>query len=126
MPLTLNWRREGANAGAGDAAENCGNAHPDAPLGVEYAPRDRRGWVRVSEITLSGVGSGSGRGRARGGMHSDANAHASGCAAMPQSEISRTGSREWNNPQRGRSLQWEGTRAAGERTVTRMRAQPGP
>src|SRR5712691_12932411 len=37
---------------------------------------DRRGWVRASEITLSGAARCSGRGRARGGTHSNANAHA--------------------------------------------------
>jgi hypothetical protein len=89
------------------------NAHPSAPLGGGKWGRNRRGLVRTSEMTLSGVGRCSGRGRACRASHSGAIAHASGWFAMPHSGLLRAGSHGCINPHRGCPLQREGMRARG-------------
>jgi len=65
--------------------------------------------VRVSEMTLSGVGHCSGRGHARRESHSSTIAHASGWFAMPHLGLLWAGSHECINPHQGCLLQWEGT-----------------
>ena len=82
----------GANACPGNAAENTRKREPEHTAWGGMCSRDCRGWVRVSEITLSGAGHCSGRGRALGEMHTDAIAHAAGCLAMPKPGPPRTGS----------------------------------
>ena len=92
----------GANAGVGKAAwENArtrarAKRHgktrergPRAPLGGGMCDWDCRGQVRASGIALSGTGRCSGRGR----------------ACVQDCTATRI------DPQRGRPLQWEGTRA---------------
>jgi len=75
--------------------------------------RDHCGWVRASKITLSGAVCCSRIGRAWGGTHSDVNVHAARFLAMQQPGLPWTGLCEWNNPQRGRAVQQEGTCTGG-------------
>ena len=130
MPLdiqTLNRWREAVRMQA--RAKRRGKTRERGPVRTawgEMCDWDLCGQVRASEKTLSGAGRCSGRGRARAGSHSDAIVLAGGCIAVPQPEPPRTGSHECIDPQRGRPLQWEGTRTRGHAQWCELRTQPCP